>query len=63
MVGGCCGEEFWGGEKSEIGRMEGVNVDWEVEEERNSVRGCVSELKGKYGVWYMYWNNGKGEKE
>lgn len=63
MLGACSAEEFSGADKSQIPTMEGVNVDWQVDEETNTVTASVSDLKGKYPLWYIYWNNAKGEKQ
>ena len=63
MLGACSAEEFSGADKSQIPTMEGVNVDWQVDEETNTVTASVGELKGKYPIWYISWNNAKGEKQ
>ena len=45
MLGACSAEEFSGADKSQIPTMEGVNVDWQVDEETNTVTASVSSLK------------------
>ena len=63
MLGACSAEEFSGADKSQIPTMEGVNVDWQVDEETNTVTASVQDLKGAYPLWYITWNNAKGEKQ
>lgn len=63
MLGACSPEEFSGADKSQIPTIKGVNVDWQVDEETNTVTASVGDLKGKYPIWYISWNNAKGEKQ
>lgn len=48
LLGACSAEEFSGADKSQIPTMEGVNVNWQVDEETNTVTASIDDLKGKY---------------
>lgn len=63
LLGACSPEEFSGADQSKIPSMEGVNVDWQVDEETNTVTASVPDLKGAYPLWYITWNNSKGAKQ
>lgn len=63
MLGSCSPEEFSGADQSKIPTMDNVNVDWQVDEETNTVTASVGDLKGVYPLWYITWNNAKGEKQ
>ena len=63
LLGACSPEEFSGADHSQIPTMDGVNVDWQVDEETNTVTASVQDLKGAYPLWYITWNNSKGEAQ
>ena len=62
MLASCSPEEFSGADKSQIPTMDNVNVNWQVDEATNTVTASVGDLKGAYPLWYITWNNAKGEK-
>lgn len=63
LLGACSPEEFSGADHSKIPTMDGVNVLWQVDEETNTVTASVKDLKGAYPIWYITWNNSKGEAQ
>ena len=63
LLGACSPEEFSGADKSKLPTMEGVDVDWQVDEETNTVTASVKDLKGAYPLWFITWNNAKGESQ